>query len=127
MEENQNNKIQESLERLKKLSAAKVQNKNDNTHHQYNLGLEDDTPETTVKRTRNTKPRGSKAKEQNLDNQIQQTIKTESVGEGIAQMRETLAKSIENDKLKKEADARQKRKEESEEKRKRLNSRFKNK
>lgn len=86
--ENENNNIMKTLERLKKLSAEKKVQKENKTHHQFNLQIEDDTPETTIKRERNSSPR----------NKIQKVRKdslniSPSAEESIANIKSQIEKS----------------------------------
>lgn len=113
----ENERINELVNTIKKRVADRSKYKNENMiQEQGNLQFDDETPETTIKRARNSKPRGSKPKEQNLSYENQNTIKTHnSVEEGISEMRiqlrETIEKNSQEEKNKKEQKSEQNRKE----------------
>lgn len=123
---NENNKIWDIVDRLKKQSSQKIEEKEAKKHEQYNLLLDDETPETTVKRSRNTKPRGQKPASQNLNNQKQQTLRdnSESVAEGIAKMRVQLAESREEQAKREKLEKDNKKKKENDQRIKKMRNRL---
>ncbi len=86
-------------ERVGDMIKKRNKDKNENYRsEQFNLKLEDETPESTIKKARRSKPRGGKPKEQNLSDQEQLNIKSDSsVLEGIKQMREKIQENIKED------------------------------
>lgn len=94
-------------ERVGDMIKKRNKDKNENYRsEQFNLKLEDETPESTIKKARRSKPRGSKPKEQNLADQEQLNIKSDSsVLDGIKEMREKIQENIkEDEKLKNKND-----------------------
>lgn len=86
-------------ERVGDMIKKRNKDKNENYRsEQFNLKIEEETPESTIKKARRSKPRGSKPKEQNLSNQEQLNIKSDSsVLDGIKEMREKIQENIKED------------------------------
>ncbi len=101
----ENTRIKELTENIRKRVANKNQHKKEHMRQeQGNLMFDENTPETTVKKARNSKPRGSKPKEQNLGNENQKTLgENENVQEGITRtLNELRTKNRQADKETKE-------------------------
>lgn len=118
----ENERINELIENVRKRVHDKNKHKTEHLRQeQGNLMFDDETPETTVRKGRNSKPRGSKPKEQNLNNQQQQTISSNiSIEEGLAKTRKEITDSKENHRQENEKNKKEKQEIEREERIKNL-------
>jgi hypothetical protein len=112
-------------ESIGKLIAEKNRHKKEHLRsEQGNLQFDDNTPETTVLKGRNSKPRGSKPAKQNLDNTKQYNIKPDSdCGDYGQSVIDSTRKEIEENKAKEQENKDLDKKKKREEKLDRINRR----